>query len=65
MVVRVVQRTKEWNTLDVIEVKMAEKDVSANGLIPEFLFQLLSKQPDSGTAVEDQNLITFRTNFDA
>jgi hypothetical protein len=44
---------------------MAEQDVSANGLIPEFLFQLLSKQPDSGTTVEDQNLITVGTNFDA
>jgi hypothetical protein len=65
MVVRVVQRTKEWNTLDVIEVKMAEEDMSANGLIPELLLQLLSKQPDSGTAVEDQNLITIRTNLDA
>jgi hypothetical protein len=65
VVAGVVQRTKEWNALDVIEVKVAEEDMSANGLIAEFLLQLLSKQPDSGAAIENQNLITFRTNFDA
>jgi hypothetical protein len=49
----------------VVEVKMAEENMSSNGLIPEFLLQLLSKKADSGTTVEDQNLVTFRTDFDA
>jgi hypothetical protein len=44
---------------------MAEKNVSADGLIAELLLEFISEITNSGSAIEDQNLICVGSDFDA
>src|SRR5436189_112371 len=57
MVLRVIERAKKRNTLDMIEMEMAEKNVSADRLVAELLLEFISEVTNSGSTIEDQNLI--------
>ena len=65
MVSRIVERAKKWHTLNMIEVEMAEEDVRADRLIAVFLLELIPQIANSGSAVENQNLIRVGSNFNA
>src|SRR5206468_8129887 len=62
---RIVKRTKERNALNVVEMKMTEENMRADGLVAEFSFKLISKEADSRAAIKNQNLIRVGTDFDA
>src|SRR5439155_5379364 len=53
----VIKRAKEWNALDVIPVKMRNKDVSCNRAAVEFVSELLTEATKSCAAVENKNLL--------
>ena len=65
MVSRIVERAKKWNSLNVVEVEMAEEDVCADRLVAVFLLKVITEVADAGSAVENQNLIGVGSDFNA
>src|SRR5207253_5629483 len=63
VITRIVERPKKRDTLDVIQMKVAEKNVSADRFIAEFLLELVSEITNAGSAVENQNLIRVGSDF--
>src|SRR5881296_3965461 len=57
MVSRTVERAKKWNSLNVVEMEMAEEDVCVDRLVAVFLLKVIAEVADAGSAVENQNLI--------
>src|SRR5207247_74346 len=57
MVFGIVERPEERNALDVVQVKMAEENMGADGLAAELLLEFFAKQPDAGPPVEDEDLV--------
>jgi hypothetical protein len=51
--------------LNVIEVKVAEKDVGSNRAVAEFLLEFFTEEANSRASVEDQDLIAVRADFNA
>ena len=49
----------------MIEMKMAEKNMSAYRLVAEFLLKFISEITNSSSAIEDQNLIGIGSDFNA
>ena len=65
MVLRVVERPKKGNALDMIEMKMAEENVSADRFVAELLLELISEITNSSPAIKDQNLVCVGSDFNA
>src|SRR5438309_7678596 len=51
-----IERCKEWDSLNVVPVKMRKKDVGVDRLALGFLDELLALVAKAGAAVEDVNL---------
>src|SRR6185295_1435563 len=65
MVARIVQRPKKRNPLDVVQMKMAEEDMTLDGIAVELVLQLLSQEANAGSAIKNENLVVVRSDFDA
>src|SRR5207248_10138380 len=59
-----IERCKEWDSLNVVPVKMRKKDVGVDRLTLGFLDELLAQVAKAGAAVEDVNLAV-DPDFDA
>src|SRR5215471_8163317 len=54
----IVERAKKGHALDVIPVKMGDKDVRAESTVSELSLQRVSEHTKAGAAVEDVNLVS-------
>src|SRR5437762_10706769 len=63
MVSWIVERTKERNPLNVVEVEMAEENVRADRLVAELLLQLTSEQANACAAIENEDLVRVGSNL--
>src|SRR5437867_7424690 len=64
MILRIVKRAKKGNALDMVEMKMAEENVSVDRPAAELLLKLVSEKAESGPAIENKNLIRVGSDFD-
>jgi len=61
----VVERPKKGDALYMVQMKMAEKNMSAYGVITELLQQFISEEPNACPAIKDEDLIRVRPYLDA
>src|SRR5262245_37366978 len=64
VILRTVERAKEWNALNVVEMKMAKENMRADGVVAEFFEELVSQEADAGASGENQNLVRVRPDLD-
>src|SRR5579863_5523565 len=65
IVLRVVERLKKRNPLNVVPVIVGEENVCFDTLVPELREKLFAERAQAGAAVEDQDLTLGAANLDA
>jgi hypothetical protein len=65
MVTRIVQRAKERNALNVVEMEMTEENMRIDRFVAELQLELSSEKTNTCSTVEDQDLVRIGADFNA
>src|SRR5262245_58721715 len=64
MIFRVIERAKEGNSLDMVQVEVTEEDMSFDRPAGELFFEFFSEQTYTRSAVQNEDLGTVRSQLD-
>jgi hypothetical protein len=61
----IVQRPEKRDALNMVEMEMAEENMSFDGIVAKLLLQVVSEQTKPGSTVENENLVGVGPNLNA